>query len=218
MKLANLTGVVTDYSPVNLKFRKYQLPAYIKDSEGKELFEAEELLALVIDYSRQAGEWIAVNQREFDENVQRMYFDYQERSRKIMENEEIDWSFKFAKFSYNLKNILTFGLYGKHYPAPSVELYGDFPMKDVEKMYLFERTLCDFHEAFRQAYNYLRSCGYLHAKSENYVLYIYPSETVLEDVRKYSLPSSFYTKKSWNRPTGECSEIQTPLFLYLENY
>jgi hypothetical protein len=47
-------------------------------------------------------------------------------------------------------------------------------------------------------------------------LYIYPSETVLEYVRKYTLPSSFYTKKSWNRPTGECSEIQTPLFFILK--
>jgi hypothetical protein len=196
MKLSDLTGIVTDYSPVTLKFQKYQLPGYIKDSEGNELFEAEELLALVIDYSRQAGEWIAVNQREFDEAVQRMYFDYQERNRRIMENEEQVWSFKLTKFFYYLKVILTFGLYGLNNPAPSVELYGDFPMKDVEKMYLFERTLCDFHEAFRQAYNYLRSCGYLHAKSENYVLYIYPSETVLEYVRKYTLPSSFYTKKS----------------------
>lgn len=195
MKLQDLTGIVTDYSPVNLKLKKYQLPNYIVDENGVENFEAEEVLAMVIEYSRQAGEWIPVEQRKFDENVQKSYFEYQERCRKIAENKERVWELRRAKFFYYLMVFITFGFYGKNEPTPSIDLYGDFPMKDVEDMALFERTLVDFHTAFKNAYSFLRSNGYLHAKTENYVLYIYPSDKVLEDVRKFTLPASFYTKK-----------------------
>ena len=216
MELQELTGSVVDYSPTQLKFKKYQLPRFIVDENGNENFEAEELLAIVLDESRKAGKWVPTDQRKFDENVQRNYFEYQERNRKIAENKERIWELRRAKFFYYLMVIITFGFYGKNEPTPSISLYGDFPMNDVEDMSLFERTLVDFHTAFKNAYSFLRSNGYLHAKTEDYILYIYPSEKVLQDVRKFTLPDTFYTKK-WVINYGELTEnLRLPFFFILK--
>ena len=216
MELQDLTGFVVDYSPTQLKFKKYQLPRFIVDENGNENFEAEELLAIVLDESRKAGKWVPTDQRKFDENVQRNYFEYQERNRKIAENKERIWELRRTKFLYYLMVIITFGFYGKNEPTPSISLYGDFPMNDVEDMSLFERTLVDFHTAFKSAYSFLRSNGYLHAKTEDYILYIYPSEKVLEDVRKFTLPDTFYTKKWFKQLQGVNWESQTPFFFILK--
>ncbi|MBQ9554471.1 hypothetical protein IJU97_06110 [bacterium] len=132
MKLQDLTGIVVDYQPTQFKFEKYQLPGFIIDKARGEMFEAEELLAIILDYSREAENWIAVELRKFDEDVQHSYFNLQEK---------------------NIK--------------------------------LFDRTIADFHAVFKQNYSYLRDNGYLHAKTQDFVLYIYPSEEVLKKLKKF---------------------------------
>ena len=181
MELQELTSFIVDYSPTELNFENYQLPQYIADEDGNEFFEAEELLAIILDESRKAGKWVPTDQRKFDEFVQKSYFEYQEKSKMLAENKERIWELRKARFFYFLTVFSTFGIYGKSHSSPSIDLFKDF--KEVS---LFERNLTDFHSAFKCAYSFLRSNGYLHAKTEDYVLYIYPSEKVLEDMRKFT--------------------------------
>jgi hypothetical protein len=47
-------------------------------------------------------------------------------------------------------------------------------------------------------------------------LYIYPSEKVLEDVRKFTLPDTFYTEKWCKQLQGVYWESQTPFFFILK--
>ena len=216
MELQDLTGFVVDYSPTQLKFKKYQLPRYITDENGKEYFEAEELLAIILDDSRKAEKWVPTDQRKFTEDIQRMYFEYEKRNQIIAENKKRISEFKKEKIFYYLLVIITFGFYGRNEPTPSVNLREDYDMKDVENMKLYERTVVDFHTAFKNAYSFLRSNGYLHAKTEDYTLYIYPSEKVLEDVRKFTLPDTFYTEKWCKQLQGVYWESQTPFFFILK--
>jgi len=216
MKLQDLTGFVVDYLPTQLKFKKYQLPGYIVDENGVENFEAEELLAIILDDSRKAGEWVPTDHRKFTEDIQRMYFEYEKRNQIIAENKEKISSLKKEKIFYYLLVFITLGLYGRNTPTPSADLQVDYPMNDVENMKLYERTVVDFHTAFKNAYSFLRSHGYLHAKTEDYTLYIYPSEKVLEDARKFTLPDTFYTEKWCKQLQGVYWESQTPFFFILK--
>jgi hypothetical protein len=67
-------------------------------------------------------------------------------------------------------------------------------MMDVEEVKLFNKTLNEFLESFKESYAYLRNNGYLHAKSQDYILYLYPSEKVINDMKKFIMPESFYKK------------------------
>ena len=89
MKLQDLTGIVVDYQPTQFKFEKYQLPGFIIDKARGEMFEAEELLAIILDYSREAENWIAVELRKFDEDVQHSYFNLQEKNIKLFDREHM---------------------------------------------------------------------------------------------------------------------------------
>ena len=195
MKIEEITGLVVEYSPDQLKFKNYELPNFIVDQSGKEMVEAEELLAWILDYSRREKKWVAVEQRQINDSVQKGYSDYQEKKRLVESNKRRIGIFRRIKFMYYLKVILTLGFYSKHNPTPMIRLHADIPMMDAGRVELFEKPLNDFLESFKQSYSYLRNNGYLHAKTHGYILYLYPSEKVLNDVRKFTLPASFYAKK-----------------------
>ena len=195
MGIEEITGLVVEYSPDQLKFKNYELPNFIVDKNGKEMIEAEELLAWILDYSRREKKWLAVEQRQINDSVQKGYTDYQEKKRLVESNKRRKSIFRRIKFMYYLKVILTFGLYIKNNPTPMIRLHADIPMMDAGRIELFEKPLYDFLESFKQSYSYLRNNGYLHAKTCGYILYLYPSEKVLNDVRKFTLPASFYVKK-----------------------
>ena len=192
MRICDIAGFMTDYSPDQLKFNNYELPQFIVNKDGNEMIEAEELLAWIIDYSRKEKQWVAIKQQSVNDLVQKAYHEYHEKERKLSANKRRIWIFKKIKFVYYLKLILSLGYYGKDNPIPEIRLHADIPMMDVGEVKLFEKPIDQFLSAFKESYSYLRNNGYLHAKTENYVLYLYPSEKVINDVRKFSLPASFY--------------------------
>ena len=195
MEISEIAGFVVDYSPDQLKFENYRLPNFIVDENGNEMVEAEELLGWIIDYSRRAKTWLAIEHRQVNDYVQKAYSDYECKAKMLASNKRRMGIFRKIKFLYYLKVILTLGFYGKNNPAPEIRLHTDIPMMDAGKVKLFEKSLGDFHQAFKDSYAYLRNNGYLHAKTENYILYLYPSEMVIEKLRRYILPESFNTKK-----------------------
>lgn len=192
-EIKNITGLVVEYSPDQLKFKNYELPKFIIDENGNEMMEAEELLAWIIDQSRREKKWVAVRQQMINDDVQQAYFDYQAKQKLVNANKRRMSIFRRIKFFYYLKLILSFGFLKED--SPVLKLHANIPMQDVGKVSLFEEPIDKFHKAFRDSYNYLRNNGYLLAKTENYILYLYPSKKVIEDVRKFTLPASFY--KSW---------------------
>jgi len=192
MRISDIAGFVTDYSPDQLKFKNYELPKFIVDSNGNEMVEAEELLAWIIDYSRKEKQWVAIKQQSVNDLVQKAYHEYHEKARKQTANKRRIWIFKKIKFVYYLKLVLSLGHYGKNNPVPEIRLHADIPLMDVGKVELFEKPIEQFLSAFKESYSYLRNNGYLHARTEDYVLYLYPSERVINDVKKFTLPASFY--------------------------
>ena len=194
MRIADIAGFVADYSPDQLKFKNYELPSFIINDDGKEMVEAEELLAWIIDYSRKEKKWLAIEQREVNDSVQKAYHEYQEKSKLLAANKRRVWIFRRIKFMYYLKLILSLGLYGRNNPVPEIKLHANIPMMDVEEVKLFNKTLNEFLESFKESYAYLRNNGYLHAKSQDYILYLYPSEKVINDMKKFIMPESFYKK------------------------
>jgi hypothetical protein len=194
MRISDIAGFVADYSPDQLKFQNYELPNFIVGEDGKEMVEAEELLAWIIDYSRKEKKWLAIEQREVNDSVQKAYHEYQEKSKLLAANKRRVWIFRRIKFMYYLKLILSLGLYGRNNPVPEIKLHANIPMMDVEEVKLFNKTLNEFLESFKESYAYLRNNGYLHAKSQDYILYLYPSEKVINDMKKFIMPESFYKK------------------------
>ena len=180
MRIKDIAGFMIDYSPDQLKFTNYELPNFIVDKDGNEMVEAEELLAWIIDYSRKGKQWLAIEQRTVNDSVQNAYHAYHEKAKKIAANKKRIWIFRKIKFMYYIKLILSLGL-SKNHPEPEIRLHADIPMMDVGKVKLFEKDLNEFLECFKKSYSFLRNNGYLHAKSQDYILYLYPSEKVIHE-------------------------------------
>ena len=178
MRVSQIAGFVVDYPPELLEFKNYQLPNFIL-KDGKEFIEAEELLAWILDYSRKKKEWLAIEQRAINDDVQKAYFEYNEKLKKTADNKKRVKIFKRIKFLYYLKSILSLGIYSRHHSAPVLKLH-TIPLQDVGYVKLFDKDLGNFHQAFKEAYGYLRENGFLHARTENYILYLYPSKEVFD--------------------------------------
>jgi hypothetical protein len=184
MKISDIAGFVADYSPDQLTFKNYELPGFIVDDNGNEQVEAEELLAWVIDYSRQRKQWTALEYRQFNDDIQDARFKYEEREKKINANKRKVAIFRRIKFFYYLKLIFSLGLYGQKNPAPELDLDASIPMLGA-KSHLFNESIEKYHTTLKYCYSYLRNNGYLHAKTKDYILYIYPSEKTIEELKTF---------------------------------
>ncbi|MBQ9553821.1 hypothetical protein IJU97_02395 [bacterium] len=175
--------VSVGYAPTTLNFKKYELPRLILDSDGNEKKEAEEVIARILDYSREEKTWVAVSQSDFDTHVQEMHNLWEQKERLETANRLKIVKFRKERIQYYLLSILSLGLYNRTHKAPKLELHAEIPLKGIRTV-LLKNNGPQFLEKFKETCSYLCKNDYINIKFDG-MLYISPSEKLLELIENY---------------------------------